>query len=112
MRIQTVTYLFIFTVCTLSGLRAQHEPQVNKGVLDLREYDFNSNGPVEVKGEYEFYWNQMLNPAVQKDSGEMMYVKVPGSWTNLRKEHPEVTRYGFATYRLRILLPERVDELA
>jgi len=112
MRIQTVTYLFIFTVCTLSGLRAQHKPQVEKGVLDLRDYDFNTNGPVEVKGEYEFYWNQMLNPAVQKDSGEMIYAQVPGSWTHLRKEHPEVTRYGFATYRLRILLPDRVDELA
>jgi two-component system sensor histidine kinase ChiS len=87
-------------------------PLVEKGVLDLREYDFNTNGPVEVKGEYEFYWNQMLNPAVKGDSGEMIYTEVPGTWTLLSKEHPEVTRYGFATYRLVILLPERVDELA
>ena len=72
MRIQTVTYLFVLAICTLSNLHAQQMPRVEKGVLDLREYDFNTNGPVEVKGEYEFYWNQMLNPAIKGDSGEMI----------------------------------------
>ena len=112
MRIQTVTYLFVLAVCTLSSLHAQEEPLVEKGVLDLTEYDFLNNGPVEVKGEYEFYWNQMISPALEGDSGEMIYTKIPGSWTRLRKEHPEVTRFGFATYRILILLPEKVDELA
>ena len=112
MRIQTVTYLFVLAVCTLSSLYAQEEPLVEKGVLDLREYDFLNNGPVEVRGEYEFYWNQMISPALEGDSGEMIYTEVPGSWTKLRKEYPEVTRFGFATYRLLILLPEKVDELA
>jgi signal transduction histidine kinase len=41
----------------------------------------------------------------------MFYADVPGSWYKLRKEHPEITRYGFATYRLTILLPEEVDEV-
>ncbi|MBE9518051.1 MAG: sensor histidine kinase [Bacteroidetes bacterium] len=112
MRIQTVTYLFVLAVCTLSSLHAQEEPLVEKGVLDLREYDFLNSGPVEVKGEFEFYWNQMISPALEGDSGEMIYTEVPGSWTKLRIEHPEVTRFGFATYRLLILLPEKVDELA
>jgi len=112
MRIQTVPYLFVLAVCTLLPLHAQQEPVVEKGVLDLREYDFLSNGPVEIRGEYEFYWNQMLNPAINGDTGEMFYAEVPGNWTHLRKEHPEVTRYGFATYRVVILLPERMDELA
>ncbi len=112
MRIQTVTYLFVLAVCTLSNLHAQEDPMVQKGVLDLREYDFLKNGPVELNGEFEFYWNQMISPALEGDSGEMIYTEVPGTWTNLSREHPEVTRFGFATYRLLILLPERVDELA
>ena len=112
MRIQTVLYLLVLAVCTLSSLHAQEEPLVEKGVLDLREYDFLNDGPVEVKGEYEFYWNQMISPALEGDSGEMVYIEVPGAWTNLRKEHPEITRFGFATYKLLILLPERADELA
>jgi len=96
----------------LTNLHAQEAPMAEKGVLDLQDYDFLNMGPVEVRGEFEFYWNQMISPALEGDSGEMIYTQVPGSWTRLRKEHPEITRFGFATYRLLILLPEKVDELA
>lgn len=112
MNIRTLTYLFVLAICMLPPLHGQQEPKVEKGVLDLREYDFLTSGPVEIRGEYEFYWNQMLNPSVEGDTGEMFYAQVPGNWTKLRKEHPEVTRYGFASYRVVILLPERMDELA
>ena len=112
MRIQTAAYLFLFTVCTVLSLQAQGDPLVRKGVLDLREYDFNKDGPLELKGEFEFYWNQMLNPAVEGEPGEMIYAEVPGSWTRLIKTNPEVTRYGFATYRVLIKLPEHMDEVA
>ena len=112
MRIRTATYLFLFTVCTVLSLQAQGDPLVRKGVLDLREYDFNKDGPLELKGEFEFYWNQMLNPAVEGEPGEMIYAEVPGSWTRLVKTNPEVTRYGFATYRVLIKLPEHMDEVA
>jgi signal transduction histidine kinase len=112
MRIHTVISLLFLAFCTLPGLHAQQEPLVKKGVLDLRDYDFLTRGPVELKGEFEFYWNQMLNPAIEDDSGEMFYIKVPGNWNKLRKVHPEVTRYGFATYKMVILLPEKMDEIA
>jgi len=112
MRIRTVTYLFLLAVCTLPNLYAQEEPLAEKGLLDLSGYDFNTDGPLEIRGEFEFYWKQMLNPAIEGDTGEMVYLEVPGSWINLRKENPDITRYGFATYRLMILLPERMGEVA
>jgi signal transduction histidine kinase len=112
MRIQTAIYLLVLSFFSLPALQAQHEPRVENGVLDLRNYDFLANGPVEIKGDYEFYWNQMLKPAIEGDTGEMFYAQVPGNWTKLRQQHPEVTRYGFASYRVVILLPERMDELA
>jgi len=79
--------------------------------MDLRNYNFKADGPVELRGEYEFYWNQMLNPAIEGDTGEMIYTTVPDSWFKLRKEYPEIERYGFATYRLMVLLPDKVDEV-
>jgi two-component system sensor histidine kinase ChiS len=112
MRIQILIYLFAVAFYALPDLHGQHGPLAEKGVLDLRDYDFISSGPVELKGQFEFYWNQMLSPSLDKDKGEMIYVKVPGSWTQIRKEYPEIGRYGFATYRVVILLPERVDEMA
>jgi len=79
--------------------------------MDLRNYNFKADGPVKLRGEYEFYWNQMLNPAIEGDTGEMIYTTVPDSWFKLRKEYPEIERYGFATYRLMVLLPDKVDEV-
>jgi len=113
MRILTLTYVTGLLLFALSNLCARDSalPAV-KGVIDLRNYSFKREGPIELAGEFEFYWNQMLNPALEGDTGEMSYIQVPGSWYNLRKELPEVTRYGFATYRLVILLPEGVDELS
>ncbi len=110
MRISTLTYLF--ALATLSNLYAQESIEAVRGVIDLREYNFKSEGSIELKGEYEFYWSQMLNPAIEGDTGEMIYASVPGSWYKLRKEHPEIERYGFATYRLIILLPDKVDEVS
>jgi signal transduction histidine kinase len=112
MRIQIVTYLFALAVCTLPDLHAQLGSVVEKGILDLSDYDFIASGPVELKGEFEFYWNQMLSPPLENYKGEMTYINVPGSWTHLNDEHPEIDRFGFATYRVLILLPEQVDEMA
>lgn len=112
MRIQTVTYLFVLAFLSLSDLCAQQVPVAVKGVIDLREYDFNANGPMEIRGEFEFYWHQMLNPADDNISGEMVYMEVPGSWFNLKEEYPQLARHGFATYRLKLLLPLGMTELA
>ncbi len=112
MRTGALTYLLLLVFCSLPDVRAQGPPVAVRGELDLRGYNFGTGGPVELRGAFEFYWDQMLNPALEGDSGEMIYVTVPGSWHRLRKEHPEVTRYGFATYRLLIRLPDNVDAVA
>ncbi|HER07699.1 MAG TPA: GHKL domain-containing protein [Bacteroides sp.] len=112
MRTGTLTYLLFLVFYFMQDSCAQNPPVAVRGEMDLRGYNFMSDGPVELRGEFEFYWDRMLNPAVEGDSGEMIYVSVPGTWNRLRKEHPEVTRYGFATYRLIIRLPENVDAVA
>jgi signal transduction histidine kinase len=113
MRNRTLIFVAWFLLFTLSNLPGREPaPTAVKGVIDLRNYSFKKQGPVELTGEFEFYWNQMLNPADESDSLIMSYIRVPGSWYKLRKEQPEVTRYGFATYRLVMLLPEGVDELS
>lgn len=113
MNIRSVKYfigLFLMLHTSLSG--RDTIPVATGGVIDLREYDFKSQGPVSLQGEFEFYWNQMLNPALDKDSGMANYIQVPGSWYKLRDELPEIERFGFATYRLTILLPEGVNRLS
>jgi two-component system sensor histidine kinase ChiS len=102
----------VLAFLSLSELCAQQVPVAVKGVMDLREYDFNAHGPMEIRGEFEFYWNQMLNPADDNISGEMVYMEVPGSWFNMKEEYPQLARHGFATYRLKLLLPPGMTEIA
>jgi len=112
MRIPTVIFVFAAACLLLPDLHAQLAPVANRGVIDLTKYDFNASGPLEIRGEFEFYWNQMLNPADENISGEMVYMKVPGSWLNMKDEYPQLERYGFATYRLLMILPEGMTDIA
>ena len=113
MYIRSLIYVFGLLILAHASLSGRDPvPMAKGGVLDLRQYNFKAEGPLALKGEFEFYWNQMLNPAVGKDSGVVNLIPVPGSWYQLKDQLPEISRYGFATYRLLILLPDGVNRLA
>lgn len=113
MCIRSLIYIVGFLSTSLISLHASEtDPIAVHGVLDLREYNFKADGPVDLHGEFEFYWNQMLLPSIEGDSGVLNYIHVPGSWYRLKDVLPEIERFGFATYRLLILLPKGIDELS
>jgi len=85
--------------------------QIQKGVLDLRNWDFLSNPIVELKGEWQFYWQKQVFPK-QKFPEDFIYVQVPSDWRKFDVNASKLDSYGFATYRLQILLPENCPELA
>nr|HPQ55251.1 histidine kinase [Spirochaetota bacterium] len=35
-------------------------PTAYKGILDLQDWDFRTQGIIELNGQWEFYWNQLL----------------------------------------------------
>lgn len=59
-------------------------PSVEKGIIDLKGYDFENEEPVNLSG----YWNLTL------ESGEELYSFVPGSWNKGK---------GSVTYSLKII---------
>lgn len=96
-------------------------PRAEKGVLDLREWNFREQGVVQLRGEWEFYSQRFLPPSppvmrmteasldvhslnrVQKS-----YIAVPGKWDSAL---PDGQPDGFGTYRLRILLPDEQEDV-
>lgn len=54
-------YLIFFNAC-LNDSPRRIMPKAVKGVLDLRDWDFKSEGPVDLSGQWEFYWKQQLYP--------------------------------------------------
>ncbi|NJO89460.1 MAG: hypothetical protein HC831_11270 [Chloroflexia bacterium] len=105
-------YLVLFLVYLFGGCYdSTNVPVAKNGVIDLRNWNFEHNKNIELNGEWEFYWNQLLNP---KDfnsgstiSQETDYVIIPDIWTT-REANAKPSK-GYATYRLNVLLKN--DEL-
>ncbi len=117
-----ILFSFLFSFCGKSYL--QKLPLVEKGVIDLRSFDFsasasvfsgisekNSEGIVQLNGEWEFYWMQYSeDPEEQKrifSQKKKEYYKVPKAWTEYEQNGRRLLEKGYAIYRLKVLLPEK-----
>lgn len=92
----------IVAVCLGSCSPAQTKiPEAHQGVLDLKQWDFEKQGLVSLKGEWAFYWQRLYTPADFKDSSKTPtnYLTVPGYWNNGTTGFPGV---GYGTYRLHV----------
>jgi PAS domain S-box-containing protein len=105
--------LFLSTCIRHSQEKAA--PRAKRGVLDLTHWDFRSDGPVDLAGEYAFYWMKKLtspdfSKAIQPEG--LVFVKLPSYWNRYQIGGKELPAEGYATYRLQILLPEGCPNLA
>ncbi|MCK7478047.1 MAG: hypothetical protein M0C28_11935 [Candidatus Moduliflexus flocculans] len=79
-------------------------------MLDLRGWDFTRDGPVELAGEFEFYWGRHLDPGqIERAARGAAYVALPGYWNGQRVDGETLPGEGFASYRLTVLVaPSRI----
>jgi PAS domain S-box-containing protein len=101
-----ISALFFIASCHYD-FQKRIPPTAVKGVLDLTDWDFKRDGPVNLSGQYEFYWQQQLKPmdfsaaTPPKITG---FIKVPGYWNSYELEGKNLPGNGYATYRLKILI--------
>lgn len=74
----------------------------------MHRIDLEQTGPIELDGEWEFYWNQLLSSddflGKTNIKPELTgYMKVPGMWTK-ELNGKKIPSRGYATYRLKIKL--------
>lgn len=74
--------------------------RADRGVLDLRNYDFSDSGLISLRGEWEFHENHFLQPGSQRTPDR--YISSGASWENGEGFPPR----NFGSYRLTIFLPE------
>jgi signal transduction histidine kinase len=82
-------------------------PKAVHGVLDLREISNPEKFIVKLNGEWEFYWGKMLHP-IDFNSDSIIplyYGNVPSYWTDYPQKSVKTEKFGYATYRLKVLLP-------
>jgi hypothetical protein len=105
----------IFLAACNYHIQKRIPPKAIKGVLDLTDWDFKRDGPVELSGEYAFYWKQLVNPSdfskpiLPRKTG---FIQVPGYWNDYEVNGETLHGDGYATYRLEILLNPQKEPLA
>ena len=60
-------WIIIFLIITLTYSCSKKTskieiPIAKKGVLDIRGWNFEKNGSIQLKGEWEMYWNKLYTP--------------------------------------------------
>ncbi|MBN1532806.1 MAG: SpoIIE family protein phosphatase [Spirochaetes bacterium] len=89
-------------------------PLAAKGLLDLRSWDFRKNGPVKFAGEWEFFWGELQSPddTAPAVGRPRRYLAVPGNWLDETMGGRRLGPNGYATLRLRVLLPKGLERLS
>ena len=113
-RIFIISLFFLLDSCnyiifekSIGNFKAQ------KGILDLRNWDFAKNGPIKLDGEWEFYWEKLYSlEEINSIFLNKTYLQLPNTWNNTVIDGKPLSGNGFATYRLKILLPENSPALA
>jgi signal transduction histidine kinase len=95
------------TVCFSS----KAEPKAENGTLDLRAYNFKEDGIVNIKGDWIFFWDEIIDPKNYNDL-QGVILPVPSAWTKLDDYIPSIEAKGYASYYLKILLPKNVQSFA
>ncbi len=90
----------ILIACFLSACTSktvtQPIPAAQKGVMDLRDWDFNKNGSIVLKGEWEFYWKKLISPDQFKKNRDLTfeYITAPGSWNKFETDGEKLSGMG------------------
>lgn len=103
-------------VFLLSGCIMGKKPvKASRGYLDLSGWDFNDHGIRHLDGEWEFYWNRLLEPhdfhgkTLPEKSG---YFNVPGFWNGYITAGKPLKGEGYGTFRLKVRIKPGQERMA
>jgi signal transduction histidine kinase/CheY-like chemotaxis protein len=78
------------------------------GVLDLRKQNFSNQ--IALNGQWAFYWNQLLSPQDTTPQNGVL-VNFPFKWDGKVINRKVLPAFGYATYRVTVLLPKHTETL-
>ena len=83
--------------------KVENKIQAKQGVLDARAWQGDR---VNLTGEWEFYWKQLLAPNdFRMNTLSKTYANVPHQWGDMELNGKSLPEFGYATYRLTLLVP-------
>lgn len=108
-----VALAFLLSGCSRQDADA---PPAKQGVVDLpargNPLAFST---VDLDGEWEFYWKQLLGPddfRAPQPPAPTAYRRLPGAWNDVKVAGKAIGGEGYATFRLRIQAAAETGDLA
>ncbi len=107
---------FVFLILTSMRLTwiamdtPTEHPDVVRGELDLRNWNFTNDPIITLDGQWEFYPNQfvMFNEGPILTS-EREYIQVPSKWNAFFPEE-QYSAHGYGSYRLRLSMQQGIEQ--
>jgi signal transduction histidine kinase/ActR/RegA family two-component response regulator len=107
---QYLSILFSASIVFISMHTLIAQSQRENGLIDLSANDF-AKTEVALEGTAEFYWNQLLSPDQITSEISPDYFTIPQLWNGAKTQNGvELCGQGYATYRLKLLLPKSQHE--
>lgn len=97
--------VLVLSYVLVTRTQETEKPKVINGMIDLSHWDFAGNGNLPLNGEWKFYWNSLLT-STQEAAMAPVTMRVPGIWNNEIVNGQKIPAEGYATYALRVQLPE------
>ncbi len=93
-----ITVLLILLFITCKNIDYSY-PEVKQGFIDLSDWDFENDGPVELKGDWKYVWMEHSDEFISKEynDSEWGYYNVPYNWRSNKD-----SAYGFIWLRLTV----------
>ncbi len=101
-----ITVLFSFSLIACSS-SPKTTPKIVNGVMDLTDWTFEHDGIVNLRGDVEFYWQQLLEPTdfiIEHPPEKTGLIEIPHSWNGYKVADESLPGSGYATHRFKILL--------
>lgn len=106
--------LAFFIACQKNSTK-KIPPKAINGVLDLKNWDLSKDGPIDLAGEWEFYWEKHLTPEDFSKSNppeKSGLISEPGCWNGYVLKGKQLPGDGYATFRLKILMNDQKGNFA
>jgi signal transduction histidine kinase len=82
------------------------------GVIDLRQWDLQQHPILKLRGEFDFWPMRFINPSEIDRFAPPKTAQVPGDWNSVLADRYLLDGRGYATYRVKIILPEKTAPLS
>ncbi|MEM6268225.1 MAG: adenylate/guanylate cyclase domain-containing protein [Bacteroidota bacterium] len=100
------TILFFLLMLAFALRAAAEPPRAENALLDLSGWKWEAGGVVELAGEWQMYWEQLLPPAAISEGARLpSLIELPGNWNAKERNGRPLGPTGYGTFRLRVLLP-------